>query len=239
MQSGTQSKPHNFLRIIMSNQIQFSDQLSGHFEIAAFGKKVVGLEVSTDTKQSLSKHLDSKDVSIATIYGIKIFGYCVKLRVPVTLILPGNGEKPDGCDDFSNDKEFLMWRIPKGTTIPSINLGSTSAEDIVAQSVNFDAKGISVYFEDLQESNGKLSGRAVINWEENLFGKRIVLIDRSIPFSITNRERIFEDSFEPIPFFKVKVYADVYFTLNPGRVCVELRATWPGGNVGDTKCQTF
>ncbi|OZI20515.1 hypothetical protein CAL26_23765 [Bordetella genomosp. 9] len=223
----------------MVSQISLSDQLSDHFEIALFGKKLSGLELDADTKKSIPDHRAGGDVSIVTVYGLRTFGHCFKLKIPVTLILAGIGETPRGCDDFADDTAFLMWTVSRKTPFPTISFGTTSAEEMVAGNVELTVQGLSIYFTDLVEADGKLSGKAVIHWEENVGGRRIVLIDQTIPFSIVNRERIFERSFEPIPFVRVTVYADVFFSIDTRRACVEVRATWPGGNVGDTRCQMF
>lgn len=118
--------------------------------------------------------------------------------------------------------------------------GAQSEQELLnALGNDVHAKGINVSFRDVRRDGDVIKGVVNIHWEEKVAGKRIVLIDADIPFSVKDRQRIFEKEIDIAFGIKVKVYAEVFYNP-PNQVCVEVRATWPGGSVGAQPiCHTF
>jgi hypothetical protein len=104
---------------------------------------------------------------------------------------------------------------------------------------NLTGSGIVVSFKNVRKEGDKIIGEVNIHWEETVAGKRIVLIDQDIPFSIKDRQEIYSISI-PLAFgVQIRVHVDAYYEL-PNKLCIEARAEWPGGSVGtNPTCTSF
>lgn len=181
---------------------------------------------------------DGGDVLKAVmVSAIQAFGSCHRLPNASLMLLPGEGSQGDGGCGIGADE--LMWKVGLDSKLACLEPSVQSVAQVVGASSRVEPLGFQVYFEGVTESNGVVSGRVVIDWEENVAGKRVVIIRQSVPFSIAGRTRIYEDSFEVIWGVKLRVYVDAYFDLGARSVCIEARATWPGGNIGKNFCQKF
>ena len=104
---------------------------------------------------------------------------------------------------------------------------------------NLTDTGLRITFKNVRKEGNYIVGEISAHWEENVLGKRIVLIDQDIPFRVTGRQEIYSTEI-PLAFgLRIKVHVDAYYDP-PNKACIEARAEWPGGSVGSTPvCTTF
>lgn len=176
-------------------------------------------------------------VQLVRTSAISVAGVCLPIKE--TLLVVGAGAASDGkCG--ANGPQEEMWVVPLSAPLGIVHTEVTTLSDLLSRSTDdYEPQGLQIYFKDVKESGSIVSGTVVINWEEKIAGKRVVIIRQSIPFQISGRTRVYEKTIDVIFGIKVKVYVDIYFELNPNRICVEARAKWPGGNAGDVHCEPF
>lgn len=199
---------------------------------------IVDLKIgaSSDFSSALTQGA-SGDMHLVKTSAVRVAGVCLPIKE--TIIVVGEGDPSDSqCGTIGLNER--MWSVPLAAQLPLFRTEVTTLADLVAQSdAELHVQGLQVYFTDVTESGGVVSGTVVLNWEENIAGRRIVLIRQSLPFQIAGRTRVLERTQDIAFGIKVHVYADLYFELKPNRICVEVRARWPGGNLGNNHCQPF
>ncbi|UST83308.1 hypothetical protein [Pseudomonas siliginis] len=219
------------------SKLTIADIVNEKVEAVVYGIPIGG---SIGNSKDFSNGLNQGQAGAADLVratAISIGGRCI----PVSLILVvfGGGAASDNkCG--KGDPDEKMWTIPLNSPVAIFREEVAKLGTLVAEvQGGIGILGLSISFSGVRENNGVISGRVIINWEENIAGQRVVIVRQSLAFSITGRARIYEDSFDVIWGVRVSVYVDVYAKLNPNNICVESRARWPGGNVGDTHCEPF
>lgn len=218
-------------------KLTIADIINDKIEATIYG---IPIDATVGSAADFSKGLNQGAAGAANL--VRTTAICVAGKcIPVSSILVvfGGGNASDKkCG--TGDPDEKMWTISLGSPIATFKEGVTTLGELIAESQGgIGTLGLSISFSGVHENNGVVSGTVIVNWEENIAGKRVVIIRQSLAFSIKGRARIYEDSFDVFWGVRVDVYVDAYATISPNSVCVEARAKWPGGNVGDTHCEPF
>lgn len=223
--------------------INFSSLLSSKLICSVFGHPV-DIPVSNPSPGIMSA-LRAPSESVLTVVSVK----CVRvndacLSFSSLLILPGAGEQVTDADKCCcNEKGLLVWRVLPETLIPVIHVGTTSLSQLV-KAKRSGKTGASVTIGNVRLNGSVLSADIRAYWSENILGLEIVLIDQTLPinfdFGVQNPYEWHIADIEGPFGIPVSVDGKVSVTLDPNRVCAELRASWPGGNAqGPNGCVNF
>jgi hypothetical protein len=101
---------------------------------------------------------------------------------------------------------------------------------------DLSTKGLYIRFFNLRQSGSHVEGDVSIDWEERIAGTRVVLIRGEYHFKTDSEVIIVDESIGIGWGISVRVKARVYVEANPRKLCGEVRASIPGGNIGDIKC---
>lgn len=230
----------------MPNTTQFASEISEFFEILVFGKRVLDLQFTDEGRSTLGRQYDAELINLVTVYGVRALGICHKFEVPVTFILPGEGEPPSGCGEFSEPSEFLMWRIRKGTQLATLTHSVDTIEALVSKNISI----LLDTFSDFSIRNIRLEGTK-IKGEVRAYlrlRQRGPLGTTIFDITVIDRTDSFEIDFFPGQCFTIfeigvaKLQICVYST--PNRVCgtIDIGVQLPIGYWGkkfDIACVNF
>jgi len=192
-------------------------------QLRIYGKPVDDITLSAAAGSQYAAELDTKSLSFAWIYGVKLAGLCKRLPHPVIAVVPGNGKPASGCDEFPSSAGYLMWELPKNGPLAVLRYEVGTASEVVDKLL---APRLTVdhdfHIYDVHLSGTKVVGRvrAYLRLRQSTpFGEiKIVVIDRDDPFSI-----------DLIPDLCITVFSigvaslQICFHNNPNRVCGEAR----------------
>jgi hypothetical protein len=95
--------------------------------------------------------------------------------------------------------------------------------------------GITVTIRHLHLNGANVVGDAVVHWEENILGNRVVLIDGDFPFHTPSTELLYATRVNLGFGTSIKVRLDASY--QPVReACIDLHAEFLGGHVLEQRC---
>jgi len=169
----------------------------------------------------ISRAYPNQALSFAWICGVRIFGKCRRLPVPLIAVVPGPGTEATECDEFAKHQ---MWTLPLGAPLVTLTHAVGPAERIawgdVHALVNVDSD---FRLHDVRTDGTRVSGalRSYLRLRQpGPFGTTlfdITVVDRDDAFSI-----------DVLPNLCVTVFdigiarAQICFHPNPNRVCGEV-----------------
>ena len=198
---------------------------------------------------SAMRGLPGEVLTLVKVKCVVAAGVC--FPVDMLLVLPGAGTTPQPDDKCCCiEPDLLMWQVLPDTSLPELHLTTTSLSNLVSRhkrTGDVIAKGATIRFGNVQLNGSVISVAMTVRWTEDIFGSEVVLYDSTTNFSfdtgVQNPYPIHLGDFSvDVPFLgpvPVSVDATISVTLNPRQICADLRATWPGGNVGTRGCQGF
>jgi|GEM_PF-6432612 len=211
-----------------------------------FSWSVSGIPIDIEIGESsdLSYALNATD-AILTLVSLKCIhadGVCIPIGG--IAVLPGSGEDEDKSE-CCWEPGLRVWKILPDTLLPFIDINKRT----LAQAVAAKKKGPGTRYASLSLSNPRLNGSVLsveirARWSESIAGLEIVLIDETIPvtfdFGVSNPYPVHLLDIEGPFGIPISVDANFSVNISPNRVCAELRASWPGGNVqGPHGCLNF
>ena len=130
----------------MPPTISFGRILHDARVIKASGKKIDDLlATSTDIE-----NLDDKPKIFALVYGVSLFGRCIRYNVPRLMLLPEVSHDPDeACPPFNDSMQYVMWILDPNEVISSFSHSIGSAQSLLQPperlNVDFDFRVHDVY----------------------------------------------------------------------------------------------
>jgi hypothetical protein len=118
-----------------------------------------------------------------------------------------------------------------------VETGTTAIQNGIYQQMAGGSHGISVTIRNLHLNGADVVGDAVVHWEENIFGTRVVLIDGDYPFRTPSTESLYAARVNLGFGASIKVRLDASY--QPVRqACIDLHAEFLGGHILEQRCST-
>ena len=118
-----------------------------------------------------------------------------------------------------------------------VDIPGKHTKDEFNNSMSFDPRTFTVTFHGVSHQGNHVSGIVSVHWEEQILGTRVVLIDGNYEFDFTDRQRLL-DYIITVYDVPIHIYVDILYT-DPNKLCLDYRAEWLGGNVGNYYCTTI
>jgi hypothetical protein len=146
------------------------------------------------------------------------------LPEPLLTLVPDSDRDPDGCDEFSDPKQFRMWVLPKGSPIVKLTHEVVAAEQVAPAEVRpFLDVNADFHFHDVQLNGTVITGKL----------RSYLRLHQSGPFGTTlfdivvvDRDDTISFDFNQLPCITVfsigPASAQVCFHANPNRICGEV-----------------
>lgn len=163
----------------------------------------------------------------------------------VLMILIGEGEEVTYEDQVCGDiRNLRKWQVLPEQKFPTLYVGATSLLQLQPhRKSDVGIKYTSITFSAIQLNGSVISTNMNVRWSENIAGMEIDIINATFPlsfdFGIQNPYPIHLADISGPWGIPISVDASISVQLNPNQICADLRATWPGGNVGTRGCQGF
>jgi hypothetical protein len=155
----------------------------------------------------------------------------VCIPLDILLVLPGPGAAVTPQDKCCCAADGIMkWDVLPEMKFPALYIGSASLAQLSsANRGKIGTKGASLTIDNVQINGSIFSAQIHAFWSENISGIDVTLLDGTYPVTF--------DTGVPNPFsypllefdvaiFHVTINANISWTLNPNRICAELRAEW-------------
>ncbi|MGA9795487.1 MAG: hypothetical protein WBQ17_08115 [Rhizomicrobium sp.] len=114
---------------------------------------------------------------------------------------------------------------------------TSAIQNGIYQQMSAGAHGISITVRHLHLKGPNVVGDAVVHWEENIFGNRVVLIDGDYPFHTASSEVLFAQRVKLGFGTSIKIHLDAAY--QPVRnACIDLHAEFLGGHILEQRCLT-
>ena len=192
--------------------------------IRLYGKKLpdLSLDPKSLSDSLIAKHYSGLPLGFASVYGADVFGKCYKSPSPFIAIVPGPGEDPVGCGEFSDPKVYRMWTLSKGDPLVKLKYEVGTAEAVavpeVTPLVDVDA--------DFHIHDVKLTGTVVSAKLRSYLRLRQSTPFGNIDVTVIDRDDTISFDFNQIPcitVFSIAVAsAQICFHANPNRICGEV-----------------
>lgn len=203
----------------MPNQTEFLSAIDDKFQIKIYGKKVTDIEIKASKTSILSRD-SASNLVLVKVYGTQMLGGgCTKLSAPFFTLLPDNGSNPDGCGEFGNADDYLMWTLGHKQEFVSLSFDTGNAAEIIKGkigphvdvSADFHVHNLSVTGTSV---SGKL--RAYLHLQQKLSWPlppiNSTVVDGDFPFSVNVNTCVTVATV-------AGASAQVCFHTNPNRVC--------------------
>jgi hypothetical protein len=208
----------------MMMESTFQAALDDALRVVAFGKTIEDLTIAPSKESSFAKAHSTEKLTFAWIHGARIDGSCVNFPKPILLLLPGDGAKPTGCSEFTAEKGFLMWNIPKEGPVALLTHDVGPAGEIIKLAATRGLETTSDFrIYDVRLDGTVVRGKVRAYLRFKLPGPfhttifDITVIDRDDAFSIDLAPGLC------IPVFSIGVAtAQVCFHNHPNRICGEV-----------------
>ena len=118
----------------MAETVSFLSSIDAELTVRLYGKYVIDFNLGKAGADSMLAAALGSEPRLAEVYAAQVLGRCMPLPAPIIAFVPAKGdEPPTGCVGcFPSDSR--MWILKKGTPLVTVNLNTTSVEEVFDKS---------------------------------------------------------------------------------------------------------
>jgi hypothetical protein len=133
---------------------------------------------------------------------------------------------------------FIAALLCATTAVAQQDSSVSAIQNGIYQQMSSGSHGITVAIRNLHLVGNDVAGDAVVHWEENILGTRVVLIDGDYHFKTPSSELLYATRVNLGFGTSVKIKLDASY--QPVRqACIDLHAEFFGGHVLEQRCSVI